>query len=201
MNSKPVLVFDADGVIVDFGRVLNRELNHRLGRNIRYQDIWEHNLGYVYGISNEEMWSIAFQIYAEVGVSNLPAIRGAIRGLRQLEADFDCVIITSRVDSHREATDLWFRNRSIRARIFYSQGANNPYAGGDGRLTKYEIAKEQGVCCLVEDNPHEFVGWPSNSVEPICLARPWNRDLPKICPGIPRIGWRKLISHVRERYG
>ena len=76
--------------------------------------------------------------------------------------------------------------------LFYSNGANNPYAGGERRQSKEEIANDIGASYLIEDNPNEFENWKSKNIEPICYAQPWNLGV----TNYKRYNWDQILKYL-----
>lgn len=187
-RQKPIVACDADGVIVDWYTLFVRYVNAKTGAKIRVSQINDHNFETVWGISLEQMFEMVTEFYILHPVEHLPALKAAIDTINELSKKFDFVIITSRSETYREATFTWFNKHLPGIKIYFSHGANNPYAGGKGRKTKLEIAKSLGARYFIEDNPYEFDGWEHDHVIPICFKQPWNKHV----KNVRRMDWGQI---------
>jgi hypothetical protein len=189
------LSFDIDGVITDYFGPFLHHVNEKLGTQHLYEDCQNHNLADALGIEVEQMFSILSTYETPEVIANLPAITGALQSLAILNTRYDIMIVTSRKDFWKRATDVWFGRNFPHVTIYYALGRNNPFAGGDERLFKPQVAEQIGALCLVEDNEQEFLHWDSSIVKPICFAQPWNKSITTTHPHILRLDWQGIIDH------
>jgi hypothetical protein len=200
MAKQPVISSDIDGVIVDWYRPFLDFLNQHLGTNYRYQDITDHDLAVALGLPEEQMHELLPKFYSQYSLAQLNPIDQAIESLEQLAKTYQIILITSRRDVHKTATNQWFTRYLPEVEIYYARGAANPY-GGQDRQSKLEIAEGLGAICLIEDNGAEFHNWPSQSVQPLCFAQPCNENLSVTHPTIPRLSWPEITRYLLARSG
>lgn len=194
MNKKPVIGCDVDGVIADFFGQFLTFVNQETGHSLQYDDCESHNLAEAFDMPVLEMKKLQLRYETANNIVELPPFSQAIESLTLLSDRYEIAIITSRKSELEDATRLWFARHFPNVDIHYSIGRNNPFAGGDGRLYKPQVAEMIGAICLIEDNEQEFIHWDSDIVKPICFAQPWNRCLAETHPHIPRLNWPEIIE-------
>lgn len=190
MSKRKIAAFDLDGVVADYIPAFLPHANECFGRNLSCRDLRFFDIASCFGVSPEEM----MQLMVELGLSfvaGLPPVSGALLVTRALKkAGCGPALITARPDTLVEVTERWVEeNLGPGVPVFFSRSVDNPYGGGDGRLTKLELARQIGAVCFIEDNPHEFVDWPHDEIMAICFAQPWNRNVREIDTRIHRLEW------------
>jgi len=192
MSAKPIVALDADGVIVDWYAKFLVYLNNELGTTFTLNQVTDHNFESVLGMPVGSMRKHVKKYYQLHPVDTLPKIPGAIEAIKQLAQHYEIIIITSRSEPYRHATHRWFKEHLPGVPIHFSLGANNPYAGGEGRKTKLEIAKSLGARYFIDDNPYEFDGWQHDHVTAICFKQPWNAGV----KNVPRMDWAEIKNFL-----
>jgi 5'(3')-deoxyribonucleotidase len=191
---KPVIGVDLDGVCVDWiGPFLNY-VNARLGTCVKYEEITDDTLEKYFGVLPEVMRGIVKEFDEQFSNSIFPFMQDFLEYSKILSQKYQLVVLTSRRDCYKEET-AWFVNRYLpQTPVFYCSPAQSPYAGGEGRPTKLEIAHEIDAKYFIEDNLSELRAWKSTLTKPICFAQPWNRTLILTHPQIPRLTWQEIAQ-------
>jgi 5'-nucleotidase len=146
---KPKLIFDMDGVIVDFVPEVCREHNRLTGGNLKPEDITDWNMRQ-FGIE-DKMW-------IKPGFfESLQPVEGAIRTLEKYCYKYHIVIATDcmGIDFIRKEKAAWLRK--------YLDWIDEVYYLSDKSIVPGDV--------LFEDGPHHLEAWPGVKVK---FLHPYN---------------------------
>lgn len=189
-----ILAFDCDGVVIDFAGHFLPFANGELGTSLSYEDCHCHDLARSFGVSNEAMDKVHEKWHQLYSHDVLQPVDEALESLELLSARYRNIIITSRRPHLEAVTRERFTQCPQVSGVYFALGRNNPFAGGDGRLHKPDLAEQLGALAMIEDSEEEFIHWSSDKVEPICFAHPWNECLIETHPHIPRLNWPQIVE-------
>lgn len=105
---KRVIGIDFDDVIIDWNTALIEHYNSLHGTSHERKNILSYDLEKFWGGSAEEAISTVLNFYSSDQHINITPIPGALEAIKQLAAH-ELVIITSRPDSARPATEAWLK--------------------------------------------------------------------------------------------
>jgi len=156
MSKKIIIAVDIDDVLADSTEALRVEVNKRLGVNLtpehyqipgEYQDyyakVWSTH-GLAERISMKEL-----EPQMEAEQSHLKLRPGAKEALQILATKYKILIITSRQESWRSATERWLHSNlgDVFSEVIFTTGKETTK-----HMSKGEICARYGVSWLIDDN-------------------------------------------------
>jgi uncharacterized HAD superfamily protein len=191
---KPVLSCDADGVCINyFGRFIEY-FNALHGTFHRAEDCTDHNIhvGLNLGLDKIQKIINSDEHRYEV-LSKAEPVDGFVEHMKQIQKEFEVVIVTARRKNIDEPTKEWFMQHGFDFEIIHAIGSGNQFGTQTGKA-KYQIAEELGAMFHIDDNAPEIERWASSKVAPICYSQPWNARLIDSHPHIHRVEWPKATE-------
>jgi hypothetical protein len=195
MRLKMKIGVDIDEIVVEFVRGYLDLYNKKYNKNIKFEDIFTYSLWKPLGISREEAFELADEYFFSESFDNIGLVQGVEEGIKKLNVTYELVFITSRPDSIKEKTEIFFKRifPDLNLDIVYS---SNSYSETNGK-TKSEICKSQGVNVLIEDDINYALDCADKGIKVILLDKPWNQGVEH--ENIIRVNnWNEILEKINE---
>ena len=199
MNRKTIAV-DIDGVLADWVGTCVPILDNILQTNVSLKSNDAFSLHTAFGVSKKRMHKAIDDLYEIITVKDLKSVVGSQEAIECLSKDFNIIAITARPKKLHSLTEEWIKeNYKNEITVMLGRAQGNSFGAGLHLDAKIEICKNEGVVCLVEDNPCEILALLKTQTEPICLKCPWNGSIANY-PKVPRGDWNFLTKYILEKY-
>ena len=183
--SKPVLLFDLDGVCCDLMKKWLAVYNHDYGDNLTEADITSWNWD---EFVKPECGKRIYHYLNRPGFfADLEPIEGCVESLDRLERICELVVVTARHPRLQGLTRAWLDYHGVPVhRLHFLEGAS-----------KAPTALAEGLDCMVEDAPHNALALAEAGVPVLLFGRPYNQGLAH--PLIHRCdGWADVLEQIRS---
>lgn len=192
---------DIDGILVDTVEACIRKASSQYQTVMGY-DEWKHwnphentQLQLV-GINTQERTVEFFHDIVHNPDWKIPPISWAVTWIQTLkDAKKTLIALTGRADDAKEVT-----TSLIETHFPWQIGTIllSNHDVPEKKKPKSQVAKENGIWLMIEDNIHYAIELAQNGVPTILLTRPWNQDA-MIPDGLPifRLGsWEEISGYI-----
>ena len=211
LNSNPVLKtllentqtlwVDIDGTLSDTIGAALAEIRERYGdvMDISRWKSWDpHQIAELQklGIATVEDTIELFYSILKKGWSQVVApIADSQKGIEKLQMFWKKLIaLSGRMEDSREYTRGWLEENYpwVFQKILLTDH-DTPR-----QVPKYQIAHEQGISVMIEDNAHYAIDLATHDIPTILLAAPWNVDIDTSSySGIHRVkDWKEILTYL-----
>lgn len=171
------LAIDLDDVIYPFTTEFMKFINKKLGVNKTIKDCLVYSLAVTYGISDQQIYDFIAMFMDTRDSKNALPISGAWPTLNILKEYYDIHIVTARPRASDIYTRTWL-NKDFKG--FYSDihycSFFNLYGNDEIKLSKTDVCKELGACCLIDDNVWNVTDYHKAGFLSILFGNyPWQR--------------------------
>ncbi|MBI4322159.1 MAG: hypothetical protein HY675_27010 [Chloroflexi bacterium] len=176
---------DLDGVVVDMGPVLLRQLSTICGREIRVDEIYCYDLETALSLDERQIEQLLEIVRSETTYLTAPAMDGALEALSALK-QHDVIFVTSRPEEVRQATETWLRSHGLEHRDVVFTGHGKKVAG------------TMGLNVFIEDDIGTALGLASAGLSVLLFDHPWNQGdgLPFNCRRVR--DWREISGYLAQ---
>lgn len=190
-----IVGLDIDDVLLGFQASFIAWHNSHYDTLLRYEDFKSFDYTKVIGVAREECYARVMKFYNSPDFDNLLPLRSSPIYVPALANRHTLLAITSRHD------DLIPRTHASLDKYFphcFSGVHFTNHWFGNGRRTKSEVCKENGVQILVDDHCTFAEEAADNGIRVIMPDRPWNQDFKN--HGVIRVGreWHYIYSAVEN---
>ena len=190
-NGKRRIAVDLDGVLFDFLTPFCIFYNQRHGTNFTINDLTTYHFLRVFQKPEKEFRKDMNDFYQSALFRDLPLIRGAQRGIRQLSRTNFLGVVTSRPDHTSPITMVSLKNNF--PLIFSEIHFTSQYGGNGHKEKKSEYCLEHGYEIIIEDVAEYANECAEKGIRVFLLTRPWNEKEP-LHENVIRVGnWSELI--------
>lgn len=163
-----------DEVFFPFAAHFAEHHNQQHGTNLTYVDITSYNFEDIIG---EDILETVKRVHAatEVDHSHIDPIEGSPDAVRQLEKQFDLVIVTARDPKHEEQTLDWLERHY---RDVFSDVIHVGHIGAvEKPIKKVEICRQLAAIALIDDSPKHIEEVANAGIEGVLFGNyAWNQD-------------------------
>lgn len=193
--------YDIDDVLLGFVRSFLPFASKKIGREIKYENFRDYNIGNSFGISGEEGQQLLVDFCKEDCLESLQPIEGALEAIQQLSVRAQNFCLTARDFSHSDVT------RRTLKRHFFDYGVDVEeiyfcynHHSGTGNERKSDIAARLKLHYMVEDSPQNALEIADKGIPVFLLRRPWNSHIQSRENIIICNDWNDVVSGVQIRY-
>jgi len=186
---------DVDEIIVEFTKKYLDFFNFKYSKNFQFKDIFSYNLWAPLGITKEEVFKLADELYDSNFFDNPEFVEGAKEGIKDISKNCELFIITSRPEHIKERTATFFKKNfpDIDLKIMHS----NNLLESEGK-SKSDICHEMGVSLIVEDGEKHALECAENGIKVLLFDKPWNKNC-KNHENIIRVkNWNEILERLRS---
>jgi len=172
---------DIDGVISDFVTSFRALIKEKFDLELEYDDIREHDLYKVLGISEKE----ALELIVSTFDYNLDTQPDAIESIKKLAKDHEIVLITARPEETENITKKWLKEKGIEYNklIFVTEGNKH-------------LTEKEGFDVIIDDHLKEVVRWSEKVPLVYVYNHPWNKSL-NIKNNFERVyNWKDILEKL-----
>jgi uncharacterized HAD superfamily protein len=201
LGSIETIWIDIDGVLVDTVEACIRKASVHYQTVMQYTD-WKHWNPH----ENHELQDVGVVVQEDTvrffhdivhnPVWNIPPISWAQIGVQRLvDAWKTLIALTGRADDAREVTT------NLVERHFPGQIPRILFSNHDvitKKKPKSQVAKENGIWLMIEDNIHYAIELAGNGIPTILLDRPWNSKaiIPDWLPIFRLTSWEDIVQYL-----
>lgn len=200
---RQTIAVDIDDVLANSTEALRREVNRRLGVNLRpehylvpsdhywnyYESVWS-----THGIDGQiTMDDLDPQMKADQ--SHIVPHKNAQEVLLRLAAKYRLIIITGRSSEWREATEAWLEWHfpGVFSDLLFGEGKE-----GIARKSKGDLCIESGADFLIDDNVEHATSAKNSGVEVIVFGNyGWQHGMPAHMTHCK--DWKAVLEYFDER--
>ena len=196
---QPTEVLDMDEVIASLIDPFLVFYNNRFHTNLTRQDITRYNLyeNPKFGGTRQRAVDLIFEFYKSSEFEQLPAVQGAISGVRRLARNRRVVIASARPKQVYQQTLNWLASKGILNMLneVYTIGNYTNMPKGIGKL---EICQKANAKRIIEDNLETAVDCALMGIGVTLLDTPWNQEknygIKQLPDGIVRVhSWDEIV--------
>ena len=172
---------DIDGVISDFVTSFRVVVKERYGIEFGYEDIREHDLYKVLGISEKEALELIIATF-DYDINTQP---DAVDCIKKLKKNHEIIIVTARPKITEEITKKWLKEKGIAydKLIFITEG------------NKHQAVNE-GFDVIIDDHLKEIIRWFEKVPLVLIYNHPWNKSL-NIKNNFERVfNWKNILERL-----
>ena len=202
-GKRPKIAVDVDEVLAQFLLSLNKYYDDRFSKQFELAHYDEYYFCKVWDCTPELSNDIVHQFfdshYFRDGIVPVP---GALGALRRLQHKCDLVVITSRQNAIREATERWVAKHY--PDVFGDLYFCNHFALDGESVSKADMCARVGADLLIDDNPGYALDCAESGLDVILFdyqgTYPWS----KACADHERISkcadWEGILAKVDDLY-
>ena len=180
--SKKIIAVDIDDVLADSTESIRQLVNDKLGVSLTkdhykvegeywgyYERVWQ-----AHGIGNQLSYDVLGEEMS-LDQGHVPLLPGASFALAELSKKFKLVLLTSRDEAWKKATERWVKSHfgDLFDKVFFTE------AGGV-KKTKGELCDEIGAKWLIDDNVEHCKSALANNVMAVLFGNyGWHMSVPK----------------------
>ncbi len=187
MNNSPLTIgVDIDGVVLDFVRSFARLLQARYGIELKYEQVFCHDLSQVLGVPQDRVnrW-----IDETIEANDFDLIPGAREGLEALSNVHRVVFTTSRPRKYGEITrEVLTRHGIVVKEIIFVEF-----------LKKHLLPAPVAFDVFVDDSIDEALLLYGNVKKVLLFTHPWNVNSLNVMALLRRVhSWQDILQEVAE---
>jgi hypothetical protein len=194
---KRILGFDLDDVVIDFNGPICGWHNVKYGSNYCRADIKTYELGKLWQCPREEANRRVYEFYFSQEHQVIPAVAGAIDGLRFLQSRGDILVsATSRPAEIRDLTLDLLTSYGVMHLFEEFHFLGHWHGGPHGQhVTKASVCREVEVELFVEDSLSHAQIIATAGIPVLLLDTPWNQgETPPLVTRVPN--WEKILEKI-----
>lgn len=154
------IAVDIDVVIADFVSTFRELVRERLKFELRYEDIYVHDLNLVLGL---DLQSELMPLVHETIRRDPTPVLGARESLGRLAASHDIILVTARPSDLDEVTRAWLTTHEIPHHSLHHM----PEAEKNSTNIELDV--------VIDDHLKELLGFINKVPELVIFDRPWNQ--------------------------
>lgn len=201
LRNTKVIWIDIDGILIDTIDACIRKTSMQFWETLRYTD-WKHWNPH----ENPELQKIGIELQQDTvrffhdivhnPTWNIPPIRWAISWVDSLKQAWKKLIaLTGRADDARKVTTNLI-DTHYQWQFDHILFSNHDVV--EKKKQKSQVAKENGIGLMIEDNIHYAIELARNGIPTILLDRPWNHDarIPEWLPIFRLSSWEEIEQYL-----
>ncbi len=176
------IALDIDGVIIDFVRSFNALVKKRLDYDLKYEDLYCHDIGQVLGIPKADVNKLLSETLENNHFDLMDQAKESIDYLKDHHYVF---LITGRDESYRERTvDLLKEHEIHYEELYFSR-----------YLEKHHVDVHFDV--FIEDSVEEAIGLSREGSTVLLMSHPWNVRTLNLKSLFKRVNnWKDIVKEI-----
>ncbi|QDZ23033.1 haloacid dehalogenase-like hydrolase [Chloropicon primus] len=202
-GSRPKVAVDVDEVLAQFLLSLNSYYEDRFSKRYGIEHYDEYYFCKIWDCSPDDSNDIVHQFFDSHHFRDgIVPVPGALQALRELRTKCDLVVITSRQNAIRSATERWVESHfpGVFEDLFFC----NHFALDGESVSKAEMCSRVGADLLIDDNPGYASDCAGSGLDVILFdyksSYPWS----KACEEHENIrrcaDWEEILDKIEELY-
>jgi len=176
------IALDIDGVIIDFVSAFIRTVRERLGFELKYEQIYCHEITQVLGLPKDDVKSLLSETLMR---NDFQLISGAKDAITRLNDEHHLFIVTGR--------DSCFEKQTKAILSFHGIAYESLYFSE--YLKKHEVATHFDV--FVEDSLEEALSLTQRGAEILLFHHPWNSQTLNVRNIVKRVhNWDEIVREI-----
>lgn len=176
------IAIDIDGVVTDFVSTFRQVVREAYDRELRYEDIYVHDLFLVLGVTEER----AIELIRKTLSLDLVPMPGALDGLARLSESHEVVLVTARPPDMMGITAEWLRRHKVPHHGLINLREGEKHGHGD----EFDV--------VIDDHLRELVGFVGKAKKLIIFDHPWNRTLNVEGLFYRARGWSEVVRIIED---